>query len=192
LALALDFIEGRAAKRSATTRRPLTGYGVDLLSRIPGVDSLAAASAGSASCPSTSTVCTRTMSAPCLTSMMSRSGSPSLRAAADGQARHRRTVRASFGVYNDEADLDARGGGRSVPGDVPAMSDELRELYQDISSTMAATAQFSCPGAPDASGAGPQPAVRRPGHGVSGVEGERIADVSFEGRGCAISTARLR
>ena len=67
---------------------------------------------------------------------------------------------------------------------------DLRELYQDIILDHGRHPRnFRAIEHPTPFRAGPQPAVRRPGDGLPDVDGDRIADVSFQGRGCAISTA---
>ena len=75
LGIACDFIEriGREAIREH--EEALTGYAVDRISRIPGVESCPAASGASACFRSMSRGSTRTMSAPCSTGTMSRSAS---------------------------------------------------------------------------------------------------------------------
>ena len=79
LGLACDFIEriGRDAIREH--EEALTGYAVDLMSRIPGVNGRAGRPAAASACfRSMSRGCTRTMSAPCSTSTMSRSASATI------------------------------------------------------------------------------------------------------------------
>ena len=96
------------------------------------------------------------------------------------------TVRASLGVYNDETDIDRLAEAVEACREMFAMSDDLRELYQDIILDHGRHPRnFHALRAPDASGARPQPAVRRPGHGLS--RGRRRQD-----RRCQLRGARLR
>ena len=112
---------GSAATAIREHEEALTGYAVDRLSRIPGVDwSCPADSGGSACFRSMSRACTRTMSAPvldrhnvavrvghhCAQPLMEKLGLAG-------------TVRASLGVYNDESRHRPPGrGDRGLPGDV--------------------------------------------------------------------------
>src|SRR5260370_35483854 len=81
-----------------------------------------------------------------------------------------------------------------MPGDVPAMSSEtamdLRELYQDIILDHGRHPRnFYALEHPTHLARGHNPLCGDRVTIYLAVEGDRISDVSFEGRGCAISTA---
>ena len=99
------------------------------------------------------------------------------------------TTRASLGVYNDERDIDRLAAAIEAGREMFRVMD-LRELYQDIILDH---------------GRHPRNfrAIEHPTHTAQGynplcgdrvtvyltLDGDRIADVAFQGRGCAISTA---
>ncbi len=188
LGTALDFIEGLGRDNILEHEEALTGYGVDRLSRIAGLQLVGAGQRrlGILSFDlegvhphDLATVLDRHHVAvraghrcaqPCSTSWPWR--------------HHPR----SLGVYNDESDIDRSPTRSSRKGDVSLM--DLRELYQDIILDH---------------GRHPRNfrAIEHPTHTAQGynplcgdwvnvflmLDGERIADVAFQGRGCAISTA---
>src|SRR5205807_7666157 len=84
-------------------------------------------------------------------------------------------------------------GGRGLTGDVRAMSDagmDLRELYQDIVLDHGRRPRnFRALKHPTHLGRGHNPLCGDRVTVYLAVDGDRIADVGFEGRGCAISTA---
>src|SRR5205807_408953 len=84
-------------------------------------------------------------------------------------------------------------GGRGLTGDVRAMSDagmDLRELYQDIVLDHGRRPRnFRALKHPTHLGRGHNPLCGDRITVYLAIDGDRIADVSFEGRGCAISTA---
>ena len=101
------------------------------------------------------------------------------------------TARASFAFYNTREEIDALVGRiwRRYREMFRLMSD-LRDLYQEvILDHNKKPRNFHALADANHIAEGYNPLVRRPVHGVPAVEGDVIEDVSFEGAGCAISTA---
>ena len=100
------------------------------------------------------------------------------------------TTRASLGVYNDEGDIDALAAAIEAAQEMFRAMMDLRELYQDIILDHGRHPRNFRP-------------IEHPTHFAHGhnplcgdrvtvycrIDGDHINDVSFEGRGCAISTA---
>src|SRR5213076_3316847 len=119
---------------------------------------------------------------------------PSLCAASDGKAWYRgHRARLARRLQRRGGYRPAGESRRGLPGDVRAMSDsgmDLRELYQDIILDRGRHPRnFRALEHPTHLARGHNPLCGDRVTVYLAVEGERIADVSFEGRGCAISTA---
>ena len=100
------------------------------------------------------------------------------------------TVRASLGVYNDERDIDRAGRGDRGGQEMFRPMMDLRELYQDIILDHGRHPRnFRALEHPTHLAKGHNPLCGDRVTVYLAIDGDRIADVSFEGRGCAISTA---
>src|SRR5213075_175472 len=117
-------------------------------------------------------------------------GWPPLRSAADGPARCRRHgARLVRGLQRRGRYRPVSDGDRGGAGDVLPMMD-LRELYQDIILDHGRHPRnFHALEHPTHLARGDNPLCGDRVTIYLAVEGDCIADVSFEGRGCAISTA---
>ena len=190
LGAAIDFIEGIGRDRHPEHEETLTGYAIDRLSRIPG---LRLVGGGQRRLSDPLVQPRRRAPARCRhRARPARRRGPrraSLRPAADGQARPPGTMRASLGVYNDEA-TSTRWSRRSKPAGRCSPMIDLRELYQDIILDHGRHPRnFRVDRASDAFRAGHNPLCGDRVTVYLTLDGDRIADVSFQGRGCAISTA---
>ena len=170
---ALDYIEQLGRDAIAAHEAALTGYGIDQLSRLPGV----AAGAGGAAAlrhpvVRRSTAFTRTIWRQLLDQheVAVRAGHHCAQPLMDklGLAA---TTRASFGVYNDESDIDALAAAiEAAQNDVHAAEADhglARALSGHHSRSRPPPAEFPQAGASEPFRARPQPAVRRPRHGLS-------------------------
>ena len=101
------------------------------------------------------------------------------------------TARASFAVYNTKEEVDALVEGIHAAREVfRADVGDLGDLYQEvILEHSKAPRNFRRAGVGQSASRGIQPALRRPLHGLSRLEGDAIKDIGFQGSGCAISKA---
>ena len=187
LGTALDFIEGLGRGQYPRARR-----GADRLRRRPAVAHprpaacSAPASVGSAFCPSTSPACIRTMSRPCSTGITSRCapGIIALSRCWKRSAIRRRPAPRSASTTTQPISMRSPRRSRRHRRCFGVM--DLRDLYQDIILDHGRHPRnFRAIEHPTHFGAGPQPAVRRPGHGL--CRPRRRPD-----RRCQLRGARLR